>query len=71
MAIVGNSVNEIKFDFNKLFLPNLIFAISKSESNMPLLENKFVSDKTFIYVCENKSCKIPVESVEKALELMK
>jgi len=71
VAIVGNSVNEIKIDFNKLFLPNLIFAISKSESNMPLLENKFVSGKTFIYVCENKSCKIPVESVEKALELMK
>jgi hypothetical protein len=40
------------------------------ESNLPLLANRYVDDQTFIYVCVNKACKLPVLEVEKAFSLI-
>jgi uncharacterized protein YyaL (SSP411 family) len=39
---------------------------TETSEYLPLLEQKFVRDKTLIYVCLEKSCKLPVEEVEKA-----
>ncbi|MFZ7115079.1 MAG: thioredoxin domain-containing protein [Bacteroidota bacterium] len=54
------------------YLPNVLLAGSVSNrSELPLLTNRFVADKTYIYVCENKTCKLPVESTGEALKLLK
>ncbi|MEM6684391.1 MAG: thioredoxin domain-containing protein [Bacteroidota bacterium] len=58
-------------ELHKNYLPNIILCGSTTESNLPLLENRFYEDNTFIYVCVNRACKLPTESVEKALKLMK
>jgi len=71
VAIVGNSVNEKRKQFNEHYLPNRIFAGSKTQSQLPLLEDKYVEGKTMIYVCENKSCQLPVENPEEALKQMR
>ena len=53
------------------YLPNVLLAGSVSNnSELPILSNRFVADRTFIYVCENKTCKLPVESTTEALKLM-
>ncbi len=53
------------------YLPNVLLAGSVSNtSELPLLTNRFVPDKTYIYVCENKTCKLPVESAGDALKLL-
>jgi hypothetical protein len=53
------------------YLPNVLLAGSSSNnSELPILSNRFVADKTFIYVCENKTCKLPVESSAEALKLL-
>ena len=44
---------------------------SLSENELPLLKNRFVKEKTLIYVCVNKTCKMPVSEVNKAIELIK
>lgn len=67
VAIVGNNVDEIRKTFNKVFLPNVIFAGSLASSEIPLLKNKYVEGKTLIYVCENNVCNKPFEAVEEAL----
>jgi len=36
-----------------------------------LLQNKMVFGKTMIYVCQNKTCKLPVTEVADALEQIK
>ncbi len=71
IAIVGKDVNEKRNEFNNYYLPNKIFVGSKKESQLPLLENKYVLDKTMIYVCENKSCQLPVTETKKAIEQIK
>jgi uncharacterized protein YyaL (SSP411 family) len=39
-----------------------------TDENLPLLENKLPADKTLIYVCTNKVCKLPVEETGRALQ---
>jgi uncharacterized protein YyaL (SSP411 family) len=58
-------------EFHQNYAPNSILCGSTSESKLPLLENRFYEDKTFIYVCVNRVCQLPTESVEKAISLMK
>lgn len=66
--IVGNSVNEKKKEFSKYFIPNAIFAGANKENNLPLLRNRFIENKTLIYICKNKTCALPVETVCDALQ---
>ncbi len=71
VAIVGNSVDEKRGELKKHYHPNRIFAGSKKESALPLLKERYVEGKTLIYVCENKSCKLPVSEAGEALKLIK
>ena len=63
------AINKIK-ELNKVYIPNKLIAGSTQESNMPLLKNRYVEDETYIYVCVNKACKLPVNDSEKAIELL-
>jgi uncharacterized protein YyaL (SSP411 family) len=58
-------------ELHQQFLPNIILCGSTSESDLPLLENRYYEDKTFIYVCVNRVCQLPTESVAKAISLLK
>ena len=67
IAIVGKNVNEKLLGLYQGGVTNTILAVSATESSLPLMTNRFNSQKTLIYVCENKSCKQPVETIEEAL----
>ncbi|MCW3104751.1 MAG: thioredoxin [Bacteroidetes bacterium] len=67
IAIVGKFVDEKYMDFQKHYLPNVIFAGSAAPSSLPLLKNRFAEGRTQIYVCTNKTCLEPVDNVEAAL----
>ncbi|AUC83759.1 thioredoxin domain-containing protein [Lacinutrix sp. Bg11-31] len=70
VAIVGNKYkNKIKA-LNERYIPNKIIVGSKGESKLPLLKNRFIEDETFIYVCVNKACKLPVKDVKSAINLI-
>ncbi len=71
VAIVGEQVSEKISELNKTYIPNKLIVGSKSENQMPLLQNRYVEDETLIYVCVNKACKLPVSEVEKAVELLR
>lgn len=67
IAIVGKDVNE---KFTKLVqhgLTNTIFALQDKASDLSLLKDRYVEGKTMIYVCENQTCQLPVETVNEAL----
>ena len=71
VAIVGeNSIDQVK-KINLKYIPNKLIIGSKSENNLPLLKNRYVEGKTLIYVCVNKACKMPTESLEEAISLIK
>jgi len=71
VAIMGDEVFNKISELNDYYVPNKIMVGSLKNENLPLLENRFVDDKTLIYVCVNKACKLPVETVENAINQLK
>jgi uncharacterized protein YyaL (SSP411 family) len=67
IVIVGKEWKEKLRDLQRNYLPNAIYSGGEKEGTLPLLQNKLVDEKTFIYVCKNKSCRLPVEKVSDAL----
>ncbi len=70
IVIVGDDAQEKVAELNALYLPNKLIAGSTEDRNNPLLERRYIDGQTFIYVCVNNACKLPVSEVSKALELI-
>lgn len=68
IAIVGNSVDEKRKQLSEHFIPNAIFTGTKAHSKLSLLQDKFIEGKTLIYICENKTCKLPTENTSEAIQ---
>ncbi|QNK61770.1 thioredoxin domain-containing protein [Pedobacter sp. PAMC26386] len=68
IAFTGNAVDEVHKELNKRYIPNKII-LSGKNSVLPLLKDK-QSIETKIYICRNKSCQLPVTTVEEALKLI-
>jgi uncharacterized protein YyaL (SSP411 family) len=66
VAVAGPEAVEILKEIRLDYRPNVLWLGTETSEYLPLLEQKFVRDKTLIYVCLEKSCKLPVEEVEKA-----
>ena len=66
VAVVGQEDKSKKLALAKSYIPNKILLGGKTEGSLELLEGKLSDGKTLIYVCENKSCQLPVEEVQKA-----
>jgi uncharacterized protein YyaL (SSP411 family) len=68
VAIMGKDALKKNLDMQKKYLPACLFMGETDEENLPLLESKLAPGKTLIYVCINKTCKLPVEEVTQALQ---
>lgn len=68
VAIAGPEALAIKQAFDKHFLPGCIYVGSIAESTLPLLQQKLNTNGTFIYVCKDKTCQLPVTTVDEALK---
>lgn len=63
IAILGEDWHRKLMKYQKQFLPDVIFMGGKKEGSLPLLRNKLVEGKTYIYECRNKTCSAPVEEL--------
>jgi uncharacterized protein YyaL (SSP411 family) len=66
VVVLGENSQKINRELQNDFLPTSLF-LGGNKENLPLLENRLKANRTIIYVCRDKSCKLPVESVEEAL----
>ncbi|MDC0204334.1 thioredoxin domain-containing protein [Flavobacteriales bacterium] len=71
VAIVGKDAHTKAMELNQKYVPNKLFVGSFKNSDMELLQEKFVQGITMIYVCENKVCQLPTSDLIKAKKLMK
>lgn len=68
IAISGKDLKENSQIIHSQYIPNKVIVGTESKSNLPLLEMREAkSDKTMIYVCKNKTCLLPVSTVDEAL----
>lgn len=67
IAIMGNESVKMNLELQSHYLPTSLF-LGGDADNLPLLNGKLVKGSTLIYVCKNKTCKLPVSSVNEALK---
>ncbi len=67
VAIVGDNYEMIRKELDKHYLPHILLLGGKNEGSLELLKNKLVEDKTLIYVCVNKNCRMPVKTIDETI----
>lgn len=68
IAIVGEEAKNQLQVLNQKHIPNTLIIGSPEESELPLFEDRFVDDETYIYVCQDRVCKLPVTTTDMALK---
>ncbi|MCC6839773.1 MAG: thioredoxin domain-containing protein [Flavobacteriales bacterium] len=69
IAITGPGALNLRKGFAPHYIPNRLFLGSTQRSDLPLLKDKLLPDDT-IFVCVERSCQLPVNTVEAALPLI-
>jgi uncharacterized protein YyaL (SSP411 family) len=70
VAVIGKEALSLTSELNKTYIPNKLIAGSATENSLPLLDNRYVKNETLIYVCENNTCKLPVQELKEAIKLI-
>jgi uncharacterized protein YyaL (SSP411 family) len=71
VVISGKDAETKLTELNSTYIPNILVAYSSNESGLPLLKNRFVNNETFIYVCIDNTCKLPVNTIHETIQLIK
>lgn len=71
VAITGPGALALRRDFAPHYIPNRMFLGTTTGSKLPLLAEKPLSAPAGIFVCEHKTCRLPVTRVEDAMALMR
>ena len=67
IAITGKEANRVGLSLQADYHPNMVIAATTvNTEEVPILAGKS-TEKTILYVCFNKSCKQPVETIEEAV----
>ena len=67
VAVMGNQSLDKSRKMQTYYLPTTLF-MGGEEENLPLLKNKGIEEGTMIYVCRNKTCKLPQKEVAHAMK---
>jgi uncharacterized protein YyaL (SSP411 family) len=68
VVIMGNDCVDMRAEFDSNYIPQVLFAGGTDEGSLALLQQRLVKDQTTVYVCRDKTCKLPVTSVREALK---
>ncbi|HEX6227264.1 MAG TPA: thioredoxin domain-containing protein [Chryseolinea sp.] len=67
VAFTGKNLAELRSDFIRHYFPFSIIQGTEEQSQLPLLKDKVsLQGKSTIYVCYNKTCRLPVHTVDEA-----
>jgi uncharacterized protein YyaL (SSP411 family) len=68
IAVTGNEAEAKRAELENYYIPNKIL-LGGTAGSLPLLQDKW-NDKTRIFICQNRTCQIPVEHVSDAIKLI-
>jgi uncharacterized protein YyaL (SSP411 family) len=70
IAIVGPDAEQFRAQIDAEFYPNKVLCGTTDQSSLPLLQQRGpINGKTAIYVCYNRTCQLPVTSVNEVWTL--
>ena len=71
LVVVGPEAPEKIKEMSSHYLPHVLLAGSTKKDDAYLLEGRYVEGETYIYVCVNNTCKLPMKETTKALTSIK
>ena len=71
IAVTGDQAGAVRDSLQQQYLPNVLIMGAERHSRLKLLEGKFAEGRTWIFVCRDKLCKLPVRTVREALDQIK
>jgi hypothetical protein len=69
-AITGPDALSLRKELALAYRPDAILLGIIGESKLPLLQGKSKTGESWIYVCKDKTCGLPVQSVSDAVKQM-
>ena len=70
VAIVGDDAQRMLLDLSNQNVPNILLVGSTRKSDIALFEDRYFNDATYVYVCQDNACKLPVKTIKEALPLL-
>ncbi len=70
VVISGKGAMEAAEELSKDFRPNTLLLASTMNSGLPVFNGRQENEECTIFVCENQSCKLPVQQLEEARGLL-
>ena len=71
VVIVGKGATEAIKGMESQFMPNKLLMGAETSSELPLIRERTGVEELTFFVCYDKSCKLPVQSSDKALSIIK
>jgi uncharacterized protein YyaL (SSP411 family) len=71
IAVTGPQCFEKASVIRKQYHPSVFICGGESDSELPVLKDRFVEGQTMIFVCTGKECKLPTTSVEESITHLK
>ena len=71
IAITGTQAKQKSLELFQYYIPNKILAFSTSPSTLALLKDRYVPGNTYIYLCVDNTCQLPVTNVKEILKKIK
>lgn len=68
IVFTGKNIGPMRKALQQNYFPFSIIQGSENGSELPLLKDKTSGDEATIYVCYNKACRLPVHTVQEALQ---
>ena len=68
IAISGEDAAEKLAELHQVYIPNMLIAGSKENSDIPLMKGRYSKGETLIYICVDGACRLPENELQKALE---
>lgn len=67
LAICSENALELSKQINSKFTPDLVIAGTNKISTLPFLKDRFIENKNQFYICENRTCKMPLSDFDEII----
>jgi hypothetical protein len=69
IVLSGKDYKVAQNELDQMYLPNAVYALVQKDTQIPLLNDKPMSDALSIYVCIDKTCGLPQNNVQSVLAM--
>jgi uncharacterized protein YyaL (SSP411 family) len=71
LAICSAEAKTYCQEINGLYIPNIVLAGTQKTSTLPFLKDRYTNEKNLFYICQNKTCQMPLSDFQQIINDLK